>query len=63
MNSWSLVCKLFPASPLVPVTDGNGKRLRFDAEFEARVECTELNKRSSSAVAGGGPYYFVVQDS
>lgn len=63
MNTWSIVCKLFPASSLVPVTDGNGKRLRFDTEADARTECNELNKRSSSSVAGGGPYYFVAQGS
>ena len=59
-NGFALHCKLFPASPLVPVKGHDGSELRFETREAAEAERRRLSGLSSP-VAGGGPYYFVVE--
>ena len=58
MNHYKIVCKLFPASPLVPVKDINGNPMTFQDRAAAEFERHRLSTHSFH-IGGGGPYYFV----
>lgn len=60
-NGFSLACKLFPASSLVPVKGSDGMPLRFETREATEAERTRISISTSSSIAGGGPYYFVVE--
>lgn len=63
MKNWSIVCKAYPASPLIPVHDGEGLQLTFETESEAQEHRDRFIKSFSGSMPGGGPYYFVVKTS
>ena len=56
---YTLMCKLFPASPLTTVKGNDGSQLLFESKESAEAERTRLTG-GSARIAGGGPYYFVV---
>ena len=60
-NLFFLVCKAFPACPLVPVLGADGQPLTYASRDDAEAERARIIAGLSRNVPGGGPSYFVVQ--
>ena len=60
MDNFTIMCKRFPAAPLVPCKAAGGEPYRFATREEAQAEVDSINKLLSRGMPGGGPSYFVV---
>ena len=59
--AFTLVCKMFPGSPLHPVRGSDGKCFAFATREEAEEGLARVKAMAGVGphTAGGGPYYFV----